>query len=517
MCRKAVIFFALLVLYSSVGTVANAQDAKGVVTDVARAMGITNLNSIQYSGRGYWFTFGQNYKPTEPWPKFTLKTYTRVLDFANGASEDKLAWVQFEPGERGGGFIPVKGEQSQDSFLSGDYAWNSGLNGGNGAFAPPLTGSAEERRLRLAITPHGWVKAAMAASPTVDSKKTKIDGKEVRVISFTFDGKYRVKGYVDDQNLLQRVETWIPQSMLGDMPVEVTYTDYRDVSGIKFPGKIMQKEGGFTTLDLTVTEVIPNAPVTIQVPEKARKAQPPVSAVTEPVTDGVWIVRAGGVQSMGVEFKDYTLVVDAAGDEERSLAVISEMKKLAPNKPIGYVVNTHHHLDHSGGLRTFVAEGATIITAEVNKPFYEKLFTLPFTIEPDRLAKNPQPAKFVAVKDKYVLTDGTRSLECYVLQNNTHDAGLLVAYLPKEKIMAVADSMVGGEPTLPPPDAPPPANITNIGLRENLQDNIRRLKLDVQQFVPMHGNGKTPFVGLQKQIEVEHAQLQTFESSNKGN
>src|SRR5262249_49429854 len=154
-------------------------------------------------------------------------------------------------------------------------------------------------------------------------------------------------------------------------------------------------------------------------------------------------------------------------------AVIEEMKKLAPNKPVKYVVNSHHHLDHAGGLRTFVAEGATIITGgDANKAYYQRLFKLPFTIEPDRLAKNPRPANIIAVKDKYVLTDGTRSMEFYIMHDNTHEPGLLMAYLPKEKIALIADSVGGVAAAAPRPGAPPPVSVNNFGLGDNARDNI---------------------------------------------
>ena len=136
---------------------------------------------------------------------------------------------------------------------------------------------------------------------------------------------------------------------------------------------------------------------------------------------------------MLVEFKDYMAIVEGPLDEERSLAVIAEVKKLVPNKPIRYLINSHHHFDYSGGIRTYVAEGATIVTHEMNRPYYEKTFAMPRTLSPDALSKNPKEAKFETVTDKYVLTDGAHRLELYAAQGNGHNAGLLIAYMPKEK------------------------------------------------------------------------------------
>jgi glyoxylase-like metal-dependent hydrolase (beta-lactamase superfamily II) len=511
MRRVGLLMFISLVFFAGVSS---AQDAKSVVNKVAEAIGAANVKTIQYSGTGFNFTFGQGYRAIDPWPKYALKTYVRVLDFQNDAGEEKSAWTQAEEGERGGGFAPLKGNIAADAFVSGDAAWNVA-----GPNANPAPAAVEDRQVGLALTPYGWVKAALADSPTVENKK--VNGKPMTVVSFMWKGKYKVNGYVDAQNMLTRVETWTPQPILGDMLTEVDYSDYKDFSGVKFPMKILEKQGGYPILDLTVTDVNVNVPVNIQVPPAALTAKvPPIMAVSQPLGSGVWIVRAGGAQSLAVEFKDYSVIVDGYASEPRSLAVIAETKKLIPNKPIKYVVNTHHHLDHSGGLRTFPAEGITIVTAEENKAYFQKIFKLPHTLDPDELAKNPKPATFVGVKDKYVITDGDQSIELYRLvddnypdHQNSHAPDMLIAYLPKIKTLYEADFFNPGPPVRP--GAPPPPFIGVIGNKEVLLANIQRLKLDVQEFVPTHyGMGELPFSQLQKEIDIEHDQLKQLSSQN---
>ena len=99
------------------------------------------------------------------------------------------------------------------------------------------------------------------------------------------------------------------------------------------------------------------------------------------------------MRAIAVDFKDYIVVIEGATNDERANAVITEAKRLIPNKPISYVVNTHQHFDHSGGLRAFVAEGATVITHEVNKPYYEKIWAAPHTLSPDRQATAPRRSR----------------------------------------------------------------------------------------------------------------------------
>src|SRR5207253_5590086 len=146
----------------------------------------------------------------------------------------------------------------------------------------------------------------------------------------------------------------------------------KDYGGVKFPPHVVQKQGGYMVLDLMVNRVQPNAPhAALGAPDAAKQgAIPPVRAESQKVADGVWFIGGGTHNSVLVEYKDYLAVVEAPNSEERSLAVIAEVKKTVPNKPIRYLVNTHHHWDHSSGIRTYVAEGATVITSEMNKTYY---------------------------------------------------------------------------------------------------------------------------------------------------
>src|SRR5258705_9955321 len=134
---------------------------------------------------------------------------------------------------------------------------------------------------------------------------------------------------------------------------------------------IVQRQGGYPVLDLTLTDVKPNAPVTIQAQGRAggAPAAPAAAAASatpsEKLGDGVYLIL-GGYASVAVDFKDYIVVIEGATNDERADAVIAEAKRLIPNKPIRYVVNTHQHFDHSGGLRAFVAEGATIVTHDAH-------------------------------------------------------------------------------------------------------------------------------------------------------
>jgi hypothetical protein len=226
---------------------AAAQDAKAVIDTASKAMGADILKTVEFSATGFDFVLGQAYRPDAPWPRFINKSYTRTVDFQVPASRVDRIRTQGENPPRGGGQQPIRGDQPQNQTVIVD------------ANTPWI------QQLDIWMTPHGFLKAATRNNATAKSQT--IGGKKYTVVTFTGQNKALVNGYINEQNLVERVETWIDNAMLGDLQVENTYTDYKDFSGVKVPTKIVQKQGGFPTLDLTVYDVKPNAPVTIQAPQ----------------------------------------------------------------------------------------------------------------------------------------------------------------------------------------------------------------------------------------------------------
>jgi glyoxylase-like metal-dependent hydrolase (beta-lactamase superfamily II) len=179
--------------------------------------------------------------------------------------------------------------------------------------------------------------------------------------------------------------------------------------------------------------------------------------------------------------------------DARSLAVIAEAKKLVPGKPIKYLINSHHHFDHLGGVRAYVAEGATIITNEMNVAYYEKIFSAPHTLDPDELAKNPKKAEIIPVKGKYVLSEEERSIEIYHVDGDFHNADIMMMYLPKDKILVEADDF-----TPDTPNVPAPSGLRPKIFETNLNKQLKRLQLEVVTIAPLHGI-VVPFSDFQKQ------------------
>jgi glyoxylase-like metal-dependent hydrolase (beta-lactamase superfamily II) len=218
-----------------------------------------------------------------------------------------------------------------------------------------------------------------------------------------------------------------------------------------------------------------------------RQAAVPAPRVeTQKLADGVWLLGGSSHNSVAVEFRDFVAVVEAPLDEQRSLAVIAEIVRLVPKKPIRFVVNTHDHFDHMGGLRTYHHIGATIITHKRNRVFFEEEYLnyVPRTLEPD-LVTLYQPTEIregyvmETVAENYVISDGTRNLHVSYVQPLAHVEGMLMAYLQKEKIVIEAD-------LYDPPAAGEPAAAANASNR-SFYDHVQRLGLDVATVAPIHG------------------------------
>ena len=459
---------ALAVTVASCG---GADTASSVLEDAQEEIG--NPNSIQYFGSGINGWVGQALTAGEEWPRRELSSFTRTINYEQGSAREELNFAQ-----------PVFGGQQQNAAVNGEKAWRMGPDG-----PVPQLAAAEQRQLHIWLTPHGFLRGAVAAG-----NATLAEAEGSHVISFTALGRYKIDGTIDAEDRVTQVATTIADPVLGDADVIANYSEYQDFSGVQFPTRIQVAQGGFPSWDLTITSVTPDAPLDLPVPEAVQAATiPPVQTATAMLAPGVWHVTGGSHHSVVVEFNDYLAVVEAPQSEERSMAVIAEAKKLASNKPIRYVLTTHHHFDHTGGLRTYVAEGATVVTHQSNVPYFEKNAMAPATLMPDMQAKNPMQPTFQGVSDKYVITDGTQTIEVYATSGDTHTNEYTLVYLPGPRILVEADAFSPGPPDAPAPATPPPNAV-------KLYDDVQRLKLNVATVAPIHGRGAVPVAELQKFI-----------------
>jgi glyoxylase-like metal-dependent hydrolase (beta-lactamase superfamily II) len=273
------------------------------------------------------------------------------------------------------------------------------------------------------------------------------------------------------------------------MQIVATYTGWKDFGGAMAPAKIVQTRGGWPFFEVDVTGAKANPPdVATLAPAPAAGAgrggpgggpggaPPALTVTTEKLGEGLYRLTTGpgSYDSLIVEFKDHIMMLEAGQSEARALAYIAETKKLIPNKPIRYVMNTHPHSDHTGGLPAMVAEGATIITQRNNEAFFDKALNTPRTLMNDTLAKNPKKAKVESVSEKKVYSDGARTVEMYHVSPVPHSNGLMIAYIPKEKIVFQGDF------SLPPPGQPGNDHV------KALVPILEKLNLDFDRYINVH-------------------------------
>jgi glyoxylase-like metal-dependent hydrolase (beta-lactamase superfamily II) len=450
-----------------------------------KALGVTKLKSIEFSGTGHWYQFGQAPSPSTAWPQFDVSSYTATIDYDQAAARVQITRKQtIEPGR----LRPVPVEQKVDQYVSGALAWNLG---GNPVTLQPQSTAVEERVSEIWTTPQGFLKAAEANSAT---SRPVNNGSE---ISFAI-GKNHYVGTINKNNQVEKIKTWIDNPVLGDTLIEYTYTAYKDYNGISFPSHILRVQGGYPVLDLDISSVTVNAAANISVPpEVSSAAAPKVTVTSELLAPGVFYLRGGTHHSVAIEQKDHVVLVEAPLNEARSEALIAKISELIPNKPIRFVINTHQHFDHSGGLRTFVDAGATIVTPQLDKAYYEQIWANPHSINPDRLAKSKKSAKFETFTDKYVLTDGARSIEIHQIAGSGHDDAFALVYLPAEKVLVEADAFT-------PTAVGAPLQAPGNPYTSNLYDNLKRLNLDVDQIAAIHGPRITKLADLQAAIGLKN-------------
>jgi len=450
-------------------------DLKATVDRSLQAMGAENVKTMVISGEGADGCVGQPYNPNSAWwRRFSNKDYVRSIDLdARGWRLQRVRGEGETPGRGGCGAGPIADQTQNQVTMAGPNApWNN--------------------QLEYILLPEGFLRVALEKNASVKSETVK--GKKYTVLSFLGDNQAPVEGFIDDAGYVDKVETKIDNNVLGDIVWDAEYSDWKDFGGFKFPTHILQHQGEPKYFELTVSDVKTNVPVDLAQPARGGRGRggerraPEVSA--EDLGGGFWLIT-GGYGSVVADFKDYIVVIEGPQNDMRAEQIISEAKRLVPNKPIKYVINTHAHFDHAGGLRVFVAEGAIIVTHKINKPYYEKIFKDPHTLVPDKLSQmNPQPKiKIETMTEKKVMTDGAHTIELYHVDGSTHDAGMIVAYLPKQKVLIEADEFNVG-----PANAPTPANINPY--HTNLLANIERLHLDVERIIPIHLPGDNRKVSL---------------------
>jgi len=456
--------------------IAAAQDAATVIENARRALG--NVQSITYSGSARDVAFQQcganaaqlicygTHDPMRP-----ITEYVRVIDLAAPTTRHRGNTMNIGPGgsttvSPGTFFQEVTPEQADVS-----QPWAQSLD--------------------FYVTPWGFLKGAAENDAVVN--RARIHGKDYTILSWSPEVKapsgasYRVNAYLNDEYLIERVETWLGENIMGDMHIVTTYSGWRDFEGAIAPTRIVQTRGGWPFFEVDVTAAVANpSDLASLAPAPDRpggffgggQAQQ-FNITKEELGRGLYryTTGQGSYDSLVVEFSEHIMMLEAGQSQARAQAYVDEIKRQFPGKPIRYVMVTHPHSDHTGGLPVLVAEGATIIAHANAREFLERALNTPRTLLDDALARTPRRAVVEPVHDMRSFSDGTRTVEFYHIFPAPHSDSLIVAYFPEEKILFQGDFSVN------------PGQPANDHVRA-LVAALDKLGIDYERYINVHASAE---------------------------
>ena len=457
---------------ATLGACAQATPEQQIINDAAAALGgrarILAVTTMVLEGTGVNGNLGQDMTPGATAQAFALTGYKRAIDVAAGRMRTEQT--------RTPNFAYFQGQapQKQVLGLDGNVGYNIAANGTATRVANSV---ANDRRAEIYHHPLTLVRAALDPVTALSNSRTHDNERIVDIV--TPSGLKFTVAIDATTKLPTRVVSMTDNVNLGDVAIETSFTDYQDVNGLKLPAHLTTKTDTYTTVDIRVTRQAVNGDTgDLAAPAAAASAPPiagppPATVTADEVAKGVWVLAGQSHHSVLVEFADHLTLIEAPQHDTRALAVIAKARALRPNKPLTHLVNTHHHFDHSGGIRAAVSEGLTVITHAANAAFYQEAIGRSHTIAPDALAHHPGPLKIETVDDELVLRDNAMTVTLYHIVGSGHADTLLMAYFPKERLLVEADVFGPGSAVQP--------------YAANLLENIRKRGLKIDRVVPIHG------------------------------
>lgn len=455
-------------------SVALAQQRPAVFDDAVRAMGgeapIRAAASLTLEGTGRTYNFGQGMSPSAPLPRFDVSEIRRTTDLnAVRHTQDFTRTATFT--------TAVTTPQRIVFGLDGDIAFAVAPNG---TATRNVAAVAMPRRQEHYHHPLVLVRAALEPGAEIQSAGTQAGHHVVR-IKLTPADSFQL--WLDRRtHLPARIRSMRYDVNLGDVVYETTFEAWEPSGALQLPARQTSRFGGTVLAVYDITRsTVGSEPIDLAAPEAARgpAPSPAVSVTSEELAPGVWYLPGGSHHSVLVEFDQYLMLIETPQNDARTLAVIAKARELRPNKPLRYAVNTHHHHDHSGGVRAAISEGLTIVTHAGNVAFVRDVARRRHTLQPDALARASKAPTIVPVGDKRVFQDRARTVELYHVRGSPHTSTMIVAYLPTERMLVQADAYNPPAPNAPPPPAFPFA--------KNLVENVERLGLRVDRVAALHG------------------------------
>ncbi len=504
MWKQSVLTVSLLLpLLSAEGISVQAQskDARTLVAETAQAMG--GLTALRALKKQVIESEGQQFEPEQALRRGGQPRH--VADFRYTLTREmtkprlRLEW-------NGKTFYPREAPSRYIEVIDGSAGLlEEGVPGGTPKqtrlHASRLASRLrEERRAPVKI-----VLTALAQTGLKRLADAKVEGRPHRVLAFNQAGDdFRV--YLDAQTkLLSQVAILEDDTIYGDSHYTLRYADWRRVDGVMLPFGLRYEINGILLQSERIISARHNmalSPETFSIPEPVARQTIEGRAIPSqwllrrlamnvsyldfgkdiavelvPLADGILHVKGTSHNSVIIEMQDYLVVVEAPLYEERSKKVLAVIRQRFPTKPIRYVIPTHFHNDHSGGMRAYMAAGATIVAPAISMGHYERIARAPHAFRPDSLERSRKSVVVEGITGRRVLTDGSRQIEIYPYPT-AHADDYQIIYLPREKLVIEADHVSprqGGQ--IRPGDLP-----------RQLLEGIERLKLGVESIVAIHGD-----------------------------
>jgi glyoxylase-like metal-dependent hydrolase (beta-lactamase superfamily II) len=374
---------------------------------------------------------------------------------------------------------------------------------------------AASQREALRATASGLL-MAMRANPAELKPSTDMVVAGSVVLPTVGYGPYLV-GFDAQTGLPALVRTLDYDNIWGDVNYDVIYSDWREVGGVKVPMSRRYEMNGRLLQEVTLTDVQWNPPVDaskFEVPAalRADAARPATGnvpyqwvirrqfigvyldsdntsfdtrsskgLVLNELAPGLFHVTGGSHNTLLVEMSDHLVVVDAPVSDAQSLWVVNQARTRFPGKPIKWVALTHHHMDHAGGIRGYLAQQPTptLIVGQGAREHFRKALASPMTRNPDMKPADFSQVPIMEVPDSHVISDSRgRQVVLYAMQDNPHAKGLLMAYVPDARLGFVTDVWSPGTPM---PDKPNPALMSVV-------NTVKRAGIQPERFAGGHGS-----------------------------
>jgi glyoxylase-like metal-dependent hydrolase (beta-lactamase superfamily II) len=447
--------------------------AAAALGGAARIQALKTVTLIGYGQYAYQNGGGNiTALPGAPQKFIAANDYRRVYDLEHGRMRHLERRNDLFPFANYGGHDFAL----QNQVLDGSVAYNVNAQG-----QAVRGGDARDRRMWMHTNPVVAVRAVLSGAATVSNRRQ--DGGLTLVDIRLKEGDLMTMAIRPPANTPAWVRWSGPNTNLGEVAYTTHFFGYVPFQGIRLPmgytTKLDWRDVDFLKLyvdnylvDTPVDDMA--APATLAAGGGGRGGGAgggPGGANVQvtSIARGLWRITGG---TMVIEFADHMTLFEVGGGAERVAAVVKAARQIVPSKPVTEVIVSHHHFDHTAGLRQAVAEGLTVISRRDNGVIFREMTSRPTPNFPDALGRNPKPLKFVPVDDHLQLRDATMTVDVYHVIANNHMADAVLAYIPEHKAMIEGDIATAAE------------DLQWWG--DSWLDNIAYRKIDVQLNVPVH-------------------------------